>query len=138
MSLFKFAENILNNLDQTTQSSIQTALNKSTSSQSNENDDKYTKTRPSKSKVGNNLGVSQSASTLLVARNEQKIGTVVKVPSNNMRTSWHAKTSSMSSNNKDDELMQFLNDDSDLNSMTDPLARSSKSSLIKTDTSGNF
>jgi hypothetical protein len=123
MSLFKFAENILNNLDQSTQSSIQTALNKSTTSQ---DDDKYA--RPNLS----NLPGSSSAANLGKADKVNKGG---RNSSNaNLKSSWHAKTNSLS--HKDDELMQFLNDDASIENLSDPLARSSKSSLFKTDTSG--
>lgn len=52
-NLFKFAENILNNLDQSTQSSIQSALNK------NSNDNKSSKVLKSRSK---NLDQSQRPS----------------------------------------------------------------------------
>jgi hypothetical protein len=122
-NIFKFAENILNNLDQSTQSSIQTALNKSTSSH---DDDKY-----ANAKLSSLPGSSSAASLGRIEKTNKE----AKNSSNaNMKSSWHAKTSSLS--HKDDELMQFLNDDTSIETMSDPLARSSKSSLFKTDTSG--
>jgi hypothetical protein len=124
MSIFKFAENILNNLDQTTQSSIQTALNKST----NEAD---TRRQNQQQTTGNLLGSSSAAN---LPKSDIRSSSTRNSSNSNLKASWHNKTNSLS--HKDDELMQFLNDDTSIENLSEPLARSSKSSLIKTDTSG--
>lgn len=119
-NLFKFAENILNNLDQSTQSSIQSALNKSSPSSS--------KQLKSKSHANNRppgIDNDQRASTLLSSHSSASLksapnpSTVNQSSANagfksfssnnsssNLSISWHPKASN---GNKDDELMDYLN-----------------------------
>jgi chromosome segregation ATPase len=101
--MFKFAENILNNLDQTTQSSIQTALKKSDDHK--KNDKKYVKTTK--------MNASQSEANLTPTNsynNTQNMdykNTNNKISHPNMKE-WQNVTKTI---DKDDELMNFLNSD---------------------------
>lgn len=120
-NLFKFAENILNNLDQSTQSSIQTALNK----QSPQNEDKTTRIKSKSNSINNyekhleqdhmNIGSnsqvllnSQSSNNLKSNTTQSFVNNYKSLSSNNSSSnlasnSWHSKI------NQEDELICFLN-----------------------------
>jgi hypothetical protein len=149
-NLFKFAENILNNLDQSTQSSIQTALHKSSPGSSSTNS---TKSQSKHSKKGSlNIQnhpkivedddffspnrsatptVSSSASLTLSQSTSN-----LRSTSDNMKTSSTASLNlnpnnkSAKNSNKEDELIDFLNN-SDLSDLAEAANKSIASSQTK-------
>lgn len=109
MSIFKFAENILNNLDQSTQSSIQTALHKNepTSQQTSKN-------RHQSFSKNDSLPTSQSTSNL---KSNSSVpfsykNTSAKNSSSSLSANWTNRPPSVTAS-KEDELINFLNDTSD-------------------------
>jgi hypothetical protein len=136
-NIFKLAENILNTLDQSTQSSIQTALNKTNPNTSNEK--RYDRNLSTSAKFSNLAG-SQSTANISRKNSSDKLeykNNSARNSSSNLKSSsfLHAKKDSQSS--KDDEFINFLNEkslDSD-----DRLVQNSKSSLhAKTDASSDL
>lgn len=135
-NLFKFAENILNNLDQTAQSSIQNALNKNSPTPGSSRQLKsrsHINNRPSKAAAGDNTADAEShASTLLSSHSSASLKSAATAStayynqsgvasagggvgfnslnnsSSNLSNSWHPKTGT-GIGSKDDELMDFLN-----------------------------
>lgn len=137
MSIFKFAENILNNLDQSTQSSIQTALNKSNAnletSTNAANQSNHTKRSSlSKSDFANRSSptsfTTTSSGTNLVnaATNSEKFtGEFFKSKNSAAASVGLAKPKDAKS--KEDELINFLNS-SDLSDLADAANKSIASS----------
>ncbi|CAF0786049.1 unnamed protein product [Brachionus calyciflorus] len=120
MSFFKIAENLLNNLDQQTQSSINSALTK--------NDEK----KPSKSKSKklpeiNSSSILNSQSTSNLATNSEFY------QNSSTKTSTASLRHLFNKPNKEDELINFLNN-TDLTELSAPLSQaSSRVDLEKND-----
>lgn len=129
-NIFKIAENLLNNLDQSTQSSIQTAMSKTPNPQG-----KQTK----KQKQSNNLNLDYSsaapvASSLSASSSYANLKQNSSSHSLNNLSAEILKSSSKSTKNKDDELIDFLNNPNSLEMNSSK--SSSKSNLDKTDNLG--
>lgn len=139
-NFFKFAENILNNLDQTTQSSIQTALVKNNT---NKSEHKSLKSKSQVNKFHNNDSSSDSneiASKALISSHStaslktnnttssssayqlNTAGGFKSLSSNNSTSNlWHPPKSA-----KEDELIDFLNSN-DMSDLSEPMLNSKAS-----------
>lgn len=130
-NIFKLAENLLNNLDQSAQTSIQTALNKTPNSQN-----KTTKKQKQTTNLNPEYSSTSAPATSSISASSSYANLKQNISSSslmNLSTDTY-KNSSKSNKSKDEELIEFLNNPSPLDGNSSK--SSSKSNLDKIDNTG--